>query len=72
MTVRNGGRPTATTVSSRLQTHEAVCAERYAEIKETLRQIQSFLTRATLSLIAGLFIAMGAILFQLAKSKGIF
>ena len=37
---------------AQLDKHEAVCAERYTEIRETLRFIRAFLTRSVLSLIA--------------------
>jgi len=56
---------------AQLEKHEAVCAERYTEIRETLRSIRLFLTRSVLSLIAGLLLTMGAILFRLFEAKGI-
>ncbi|MDE1969532.1 MAG: hypothetical protein KGI92_11555 [Alphaproteobacteria bacterium] len=71
MSTPNGGRVTAATALARLETHEAVCAERYAEINEALRSIKAFLARATFSLIGGLFFILGVILFELAKNKSI-
>jgi len=56
---------------ARLETHEAVCAERYTEIREALQQIRVFLTRSVLSLVAGLLITMGAILLRLFEARGI-
>lgn len=56
---------------ARLETHEAVCAERYTEIREALQQIRVFLTRSVLSLVAGLLITMGAILLRLFEAHGI-
>ncbi|GEM_PF-6776191 len=54
-----------------LEKHEAVCAERYTEIREALQAIRVFLTRSVLSLIAGLLLAMGAILLRLFETHGI-
>ena len=56
---------------ARIETHEAVCAERYTEIREALQQIRIFLTRSVLSLVAGLLITMGAILLRLFETHGI-
>ena len=56
---------------AQLEKHEAVCAERYTEIRETLRSIRLFLTRSVLSLITGLLLTMGDILFRLFEAKGI-
>lgn len=71
MTARNGGRSSVAALKSRLETHEAVCAERYGEIKESLTAIKSFLARATVGLVSGLFVMLGVILFEIAKSKGL-
>jgi len=54
-----------------LEKHEAVCAERYAEIREALQSIRLFLTRSVLSLVAGLLLTMGAILLRLFEARGI-
>lgn len=64
-------RVSAASISARLQTHEAVCAERYGAIEKALGEIRKFLTRATFGLITGLFVALGTILFTIAKSKGL-
>lgn len=67
---RNGLRGVAA-VKAQLDMHEAVCAERYGEIRESLVAIKNFLNRSVLSLIAGLLVMIGAILFRLLESKGI-
>ncbi|MGH6976675.1 MAG: hypothetical protein ACREED_06590 [Stellaceae bacterium] len=61
----------ARTARAQLEKHEAVCAERYAEIREALQSIRVFLTRSVLSLVAGLLITMGAILLRLFEARGI-
>lgn len=61
----------ARTARAQLEKHEAVCAERYAEIREALQSIRIFLTRSVLSLVAGLLLTMGAILLRLFEARGI-
>ena len=56
---------------AQLEKHEAVCAERYTEIREALQSIRVFLTRSVLSLVAGLLLTMGAILLRLFEARGI-
>jgi hypothetical protein len=58
-------------VKAQLDMHEAVCAERYSEIRESLIAIRNFLSRSVLSLIAGLLVAIGAILLRLFETRGI-
>lgn len=58
-------------VKAQLDMHETVCAERYNEIRESLIAIRNFLNRSALSLIAGLLVMIGTILFRLLESKGI-
>jgi hypothetical protein len=57
---RNGLRGVAA-VKAQLDMHEAVCAERYGEIRESLIAIKSFLNRSVLSLIAAYRAALAAV-----------
>jgi len=67
---RNGLRGIAAT-KAQLDAHEAVCAKRYVEIRESLIAIKSFINRSVLSLIAGLLVMIGAIQFRLFETRGI-
>ena len=55
---------TATEVGSKLSTHEAVCAERYASINARLRRLESILLAG-----AGMIImSLAAIAWQVAQT----
>ena len=55
---------TATEVGSKLSTHEAVCAERYASINARLRRLEGILLAA-----AGMIImSLAAIAWQVAQT----
>ena len=47
-------------VASRLDTHEAVCAERYIGLMSRLGRLEKLLIGATVTLIGGLFIVTWA------------
>ncbi|NQX03145.1 hypothetical protein HQ447_21005 [bacterium] len=55
---------TANEVGSKLSTHEAVCAERYASINARLRRLESILLAAAGSII----VALAAIAWQVAQT----
>ena len=55
---------TANEVGSKLSTHEAVCAERYASINARLRRVEGILLAAAGSII----VALGAIAWQVAQT----
>lgn len=54
---------TPTEVEAKLNTHEAVCAERYSGINARLKRLEGILLGAAGSIIAGL----AAIAWQVAK-----
>jgi hypothetical protein len=57
---------TATEVGSKLSTHEAVCAERYASINARLRRLESILLAA----VGTIIVSLGAIAWQVRSGRG--
>lgn len=52
---------TANEVDNRITTHEAVCAERYAQINGRLKRIEKVIMWATASVIAAAFAILMAV-----------
>ena len=55
---------TANEVGSKLSTHEAVCAERYASINARLKRLEGILLAA----VGTIIVSLGAIAWQVAQT----
>jgi hypothetical protein len=51
-------------VVARLAIHEAVCAERYREVRDSLEAIQRFLNRATWTIGSGMALIIGWLIIR--------